>query len=205
MPKQTFYNLPLNKQQILLDAAMKEFSRVPLHEAVISNIIKYAEISRGSFYQYFENLEDVFFYILDEHVKLHHKRFTLQLQQNNGDLLETFLNIFQSMLEDFQSEENRIFFRNAFLNMSHKMERAFTDHVHIENFMSERAELFALINTEKMTGTSKCELAHVMKIIQAVTFQNLIQSFSLQLSPEEALKNYQTEIMILKRGIYRET
>ncbi|MEH7746974.1 TetR/AcrR family transcriptional regulator, partial [Neobacillus drentensis] len=39
MPKQTFFNLTNEKQRSLINAAKKEFSRVPLHEASISNII----------------------------------------------------------------------------------------------------------------------------------------------------------------------
>lgn len=201
MPKQTFYNLPAEKQLNLMDAAKKEFSRVPLHEAVISNIIKSAQISRGSFYQYFEDLEDLFFYILDEHVKRNRERFASQLIENDGDLLETFVGVFQWMLKDFQQEEHRVFFHNAFLNMTHKMENAFTDHTDVESFMMKRSEFLSLINTDKMNITTDRELFHLMKIVQAVTFQNLIQSFSMHLPPEKALENFKLEMDMLKKGL----
>ena len=61
MPKQTFFNLPEGKRKTLMNAAEKEFARVPLAKASISNIIKDANIPRGSFYQYFENKEDLYF------------------------------------------------------------------------------------------------------------------------------------------------
>ena len=64
MPKKTFFRLPAEKQQRLLKAAHAEFSRVPFNEASVSNIIKAAEIPRGSFYQYFEDKADIFFYDL---------------------------------------------------------------------------------------------------------------------------------------------
>lgn len=64
MPTQTFFNLPIDKQKRLLDAASTEFSRVPLTEASINNIIKLAEILRGSFYQYFKDKEDLYYYFL---------------------------------------------------------------------------------------------------------------------------------------------
>ena len=53
--------MPEEKQQRLLDAQI-EFSRHSLQEASIANIVKLAEIPRGSFYQYFENKEDLYFY-----------------------------------------------------------------------------------------------------------------------------------------------
>ena len=65
MASLTFYNLPQEKKNRIIKAAVKEFSRVPLEKALISNIIKDADIPRGSFYQYFENIDDLFVYILD--------------------------------------------------------------------------------------------------------------------------------------------
>lgn len=202
MPKQTFHNLSAEKQQNLMVAAKKEFSRVPLHEAVISNIIKSAEISRGSFYQYFEDLEDLFFYILGEHVKRNSERFTIQLKQHEGDLLETFISMFGSMLEDFRSEENRVFFNNAFLNMNHKVGDAFTDHANMEHSIHRRTEFLKMIDSSKLNISSEQELIHIMKIVKAVTFQNLIQSFASKLTIEKALEVYTLEINMLKKGLY---
>lgn len=66
MPKQTFYNLSTEKQKKIIKSARKEFSRVPLAEASIQNIVQDADIARGSFYQYFEDKEDLFEYIVEE-------------------------------------------------------------------------------------------------------------------------------------------
>ena len=54
LPKQTFYNLSTEKQKKIIKSARKEFSRVPLAEASIQNIVQDADIARGSFYQYDE-------------------------------------------------------------------------------------------------------------------------------------------------------
>ena len=50
MPSATFANLPAQKQERLLEAATREFSRRPFSEASINQIIKDAGIPRGSFY-----------------------------------------------------------------------------------------------------------------------------------------------------------
>src|SRR5699024_12825273 len=65
LPKETFFNLPVEKQNNLIEAAQKEFSRAPLNEASISNILKHAQIQRGIFYHYFSDKEDEFFYFFD--------------------------------------------------------------------------------------------------------------------------------------------
>ena len=202
MPKQTFLNLSTEKQHNLLKAAKQEFSRVPLHEAVISNIIKSAQISRGSFYQYFEDLEDLFFYLLEEHVKKNREQFIVHLRQNKGDLINTFIDVFQSMLKDFQDENHRIFFRNAFLNMNHKVSNAFTNNTSLENLVNQRTDFLSIIDTAKLNIKDERELLHTMKIIQAITFQNLVQSFAMQLSTEEAIENYTLEMSMIKKGLY---
>ena len=65
MPTQTFFRLPAEKRERLTEAAWEEFTRVRLAEASINRIIHSAQIPRGSFYQYFEDKEDLFFYLLD--------------------------------------------------------------------------------------------------------------------------------------------
>ena len=69
MPKDTFLNLSEDKKSKIINAAKKEFARVPIEEASIKNIVEEAEIARGSFYQYFESKEDLLKYILNSKAK----------------------------------------------------------------------------------------------------------------------------------------
>lgn len=63
MPTQTFFNLPERKRRRILAAAVQEFTVRNLAEANISHIVKNSGISRGSFYQYFHNKEDLYVHI----------------------------------------------------------------------------------------------------------------------------------------------
>ena len=69
MPKDTFLNLSEDKKNKIINAAKKEFARVPIEEASIKNIVEEAEIARESFYQYFESKEDLLKYILNSKAK----------------------------------------------------------------------------------------------------------------------------------------
>src|SRR5690554_1944838 len=70
MPKETFLNLNKDKQTKIFKACVQEFSRVPFSQASINKIISYADISRGSFYQYFKDKEDCYMYVLSEIAKV---------------------------------------------------------------------------------------------------------------------------------------
>lgn len=66
VPTETFTNLSAEKQRRIFDAAVLEFSTRRFSEASINQIIKTAGISRGSFYQYFSDKEDLYLYVLAE-------------------------------------------------------------------------------------------------------------------------------------------
>ena len=63
MPKETFFNLEEEKKERVFTAAIDEFAEHNYNEANLSRIIKAAGIPRGSFYQYFEDKEDLYKYI----------------------------------------------------------------------------------------------------------------------------------------------
>jgi len=65
LPKDTFFNLPDEKKQRVIDAAIDEFAERSYHDARVTAIADQAGIAKGSFYQYFEDKEDLFRYIID--------------------------------------------------------------------------------------------------------------------------------------------
>jgi AcrR family transcriptional regulator len=65
MPKQTFFNLPDDKRQRVLDAAIDEFAENDYQAASITRIAEKAEIAKGSFYQYFEDKADLYMHLLE--------------------------------------------------------------------------------------------------------------------------------------------
>jgi len=65
MPKQTFFNLPEDKRNAILDLAIEEFAENDYKNASISRIVAQAGIAKGSFYQYFEDKKDLYLYLID--------------------------------------------------------------------------------------------------------------------------------------------
>ncbi|XOV66644.1 MAG: TetR/AcrR family transcriptional regulator [Fluviicola sp.] len=63
MAKQTFLNLPEDRQKTFLDRAFREFTLNSYDDASISSILKDLGMAKGSFYQYFDNKRALFDYL----------------------------------------------------------------------------------------------------------------------------------------------
>jgi len=201
MPKTTFFNLTKAKQEALLRAAKKEFSRVSLADASIANIIKDVGIPRGSFYQYFDNKEDLFFYILNDHSKKRKLEFATILIQHDGDLFDSLYEFVSRTLED---DEDIHFIKNAFLNMTHKIEHSFSKIVNDQQANEDFKKISQLIDTRQLNISSDKDLYHLIKIVMSVTFRNIVEKFSEELSHDTVMKNYEIELNMLKKGLIRE-
>lgn len=66
MPTATFFRLPEEKRNRLIEACWTEVSQIRFSEVSINRIIAAARIPRGSFYQYFEDKEDLIRYLLSD-------------------------------------------------------------------------------------------------------------------------------------------
>lgn len=66
MVTSTFTRLGPAKQARIISALIAEFSRVPLADAQVSNIVAAAEIARGAFYTYFDSLDDAYAFVLSQ-------------------------------------------------------------------------------------------------------------------------------------------
>ncbi len=66
MPKETFFNLPEEKQNLICEAALEEFADHPFRHASVNRIVRRSGIAKGSFYQYFEDKVDLFRYLLQK-------------------------------------------------------------------------------------------------------------------------------------------
>ncbi|MBM7614148.1 TetR/AcrR family transcriptional regulator [Alkaliphilus hydrothermalis] len=101
MPTKTYFNLKEDKQKLVYRAVFDEFTRVPLEEVSVKNIVTSADIPRGSFYQYFNDKEEALVYLITETKNQGHE----ELGQSNNEMQ---LDIFEFMERVFVSEINKI-------------------------------------------------------------------------------------------------
>lgn len=87
MPTSTFFRLPEEKRKRLMDAAWEEFTTNSYTDASINRIIHKAHIPRGSFYQYFQGKEDLFWFLLGDMREYFAGVLRELLQDSGGDIL----------------------------------------------------------------------------------------------------------------------
>ncbi|MEH7419585.1 TetR/AcrR family transcriptional regulator [Neobacillus drentensis] len=200
MPKITFINLPEEKKQTLIIALKKEFSRVPLYDASISNIVKSANIPRGSFYQYFEDKEDAFFFLLNDLVITIRNNFVVLLKKYDGDLFAAMIDFYQLIIME---EEDVHFLKNAFLNMTYKIELSFSKIFRGQENSGSICEFLSSLNTSHLNVSNHKELFHLLQIVFTITLRNVVEKFAKDLPNQEALANYKMEMNLLKCGLVR--
>lgn len=83
MPKETFFNLPEEKRTHITGIAIEEFGNHDFADVSISRIVARAGIAKGSFYQYFEDKEDLHTHLLDLAVQKKWELFELDRPDPN--------------------------------------------------------------------------------------------------------------------------
>lgn len=63
--KDTFYHLPEDRQQRLLEACIEEFGENGYDKSTTERIIQRVGISKGGLYEYIESKEDLYLYVLE--------------------------------------------------------------------------------------------------------------------------------------------
>lgn len=85
----TFLRLPQAKRALIEQALLDEFSRAPLAQAQVSNIVKQTGIARGAFYRYFTDIDDAYQYMLGVALRdIHTGISSYQAQQTEPTIFE---------------------------------------------------------------------------------------------------------------------
>lgn len=124
MPTDVYRRLSEEKRSRIYEALRDEFTRKPLGEASIKSIVETLGIARGSFYQYFEGLNDAYFTVLSKETVDMHGLWLDALRRKNGSM--------EGALQLFGKEAARALFeqraytvyKNRYLNWTAALESA---------------------------------------------------------------------------------
>lgn len=197
MPTKTFFNLKEEKKERIEKALIHEFGKGSFEQASITNIINYAKIPRGSFYQYFQDKKDAVTYIIEKFISIEHNKTYKALIETKGDIFETALRVYDYRTKEAILKFDIVLAKNILEELRKNNINVFEN----ENILKNEKSLKEYINMEKLKLKSKDDLYYFIRIITAITRSVTIEVFSNRLSVEEGRKMLEKELNIIKNGM----
>lgn len=130
MPKETFLNLPEEKKERIIDAAINEFAVRSYHKSRVTAIADSAGIAKGSFYQYFEDKKDLFKYIIELTVnkKLEYINQDMIKNKEKYDFFQLLREIYLSGLRFAKENPRLVEIGNTLLNNKELQRETWGEH-----------------------------------------------------------------------------
>lgn len=198
MPKETFFGIDKEKQNRIIQAAIKVFSSHNYNDSSINEVIKLAKIPRGSFYQYFEDKDDALKYIINKFIEVENKEIEELLIKNEGDIFQTSVDIFEYILGKNSDKKERILCKNIIEELKNENTNMFEKFKAKDKFKIRKENL---INVENIRLESEEDLKYILKILSTVIRTEIINVMREKKTKEEAKKDLLKQIEILKRGM----
>ena len=197
MPTKTFFNSKDEKKERIEKALIHEFGKGSFEQASITNIINYAKIPRGSFYQYFQDKKDAVTYIIEKFISIEHNKTYKALIETKGDIFETALRVYDYRTKEAILKFDIVLAKNILEELRKNNINVFEN----KNILKNEKSLKEYINMEKLKLKSKDDLYYFIRIITAITRSVTIEVFSNRLSVEEGRKMLEKELDIIKNGM----
>lgn len=201
MPKDTFYHLPEDKKKRILDAAEEELIRVPISEMSINKIIQSAEISRGSFYQYFEDKHDLVMYMLTDYIEAMKEGIAKSMDMYQGDIFEATMHILQEVVKLGKNQESHKV-------LDHIMVDATTNHnCSPEKAMALEEEIIAIvidkINRKTLAIETDEEIISLARLIFSMLKDAATRSYYRVGADNLVLEELNRQLKFIKLGVER--
>lgn len=200
MIKPTFYNLSDDKRKRVLQAILEEFADTDSEKISINRIIKRANISRGSFYQYFDDkvdlVEVLFLTLVDMNIKDAYRA----LSESDGDIFALY-NSFLEILFRLSKDE---FYNNIMRNLCRSMYS--TDSLIAEYVQTrcrgfdELNQLAQCVNRSKLRFSTDEEMVALHQIFVAILRDCANRLYVLDVSAAVLKSDFDRKIEIIKYG-----
>lgn len=199
MIKQTFYNLPITKRERIYQAIKTEFDRVPLDKISINSIIKEANISRGSFYQYFDDKGDLYDIFADRVMDSIKECFTNTLVKYKGDLFATTEEVmslhFIKVSQPKAKSQMQKFVPGVSVNAKSILDRI------CERSITYFNELTPNIDTRKFSFDNSPEDIRILfEMLLSISKNAIFDVLFMDIDTDEAIKIFNKKLKIVKNG-----
>ncbi len=202
MPKQMFFNIKEEKRANFLRVAISEFSNKPFEQVSVNSIVKKANISRGSFYTYFDDLEALFTYIFRD---VRDQRFEYAkklLMQCNGDYFSFIRNLFVYDFDNYSESGKYSLFKNYIHYIQSYKKGSLKDSIFIESIsiFTKEKDFMSIFSIDDLT-ISQDEFIDLVEIIVILMINTFLKAENENLSKEETIRLFNKRISYIEFGI----
>ena len=203
MPSETFFRLPESKQERIIKAIKEEISRVPFENFSINNVIHQCGISRGSFYQYFHNKEDIYLYLISTYQHLILQNAKDMLAESGGDFFAALEATFRHAVRMLCYKDSKAFRHNLFCNFR-LYEMLWNHSAYTEESREEVEQLFPLVDLSLLKVDSPEEFRILFGICMINCLKDVAGIFISDDNEQKVLENFLQKLALLRRGYAKE-
>lgn len=195
MPKKLFYNLTEEKQAIIVKAAFEEFLNHIYADSSINRIVLSAQISRGSFYLYFEDKLDIYLFTTGKILETQSSKFlSVVTEQENMNLFTFFKALFLFNIELLSDSEYSQYFKNLYLGMNYDI------WLYLRSKQREiKEEVLNQLVFEKTIDTSNDYIEALTSILEMINREMITKKIFEDLSGNNILKLYEARIQLINK------
>lgn len=200
MPSERFLHLPEEKKMRIIKASLKEFSRVPYDEISINRIIQDAGIPRGSFYQYFDDKQDLQLFLLEDFRAQLRKKARPYLDEDKGDVFCFFRDALPEIVKVGMSYEFKDVCKNVFSQLRYggmcPGNKMFAEDV---RWLFE--EFSKRVKEKDDTNYSAGNMILIWEMLVQLIKEALVRIFLFEESEDEIIDKYKKKIAIVEAGV----
>ena len=194
MPKNTFFNLSEEKRARITEVLKQEFESKPLFKVNVKDIVEKLNIARGSFYQYFDGLEDSYYMILDKETVDVHKLFLNILRKSDYKIFSALDSYGKALSNTLFSKNSFMIYKNRYLYWTPDLDIGWKNYL----------EKYSLNNSETKNhqiNRAKPEKHEEILFVKAVIHDLIQRLFKEGWDKNTFLKHYKKYIEWLQKGL----
>lgn len=200
MIKKTFYNLPYEKRKRITDAVIKEFMERPNEKVSINRIIKTAEISRGSFYQYFDDKVDLIEIITKTMLEESSNKAKEILKLSCGDLFVMYIKMFD-YFGDYSSQKQTMKIMRNIVDSFKANDDLVSEYLKNRfNMALTNNEIYTMVDRQNLKFQDNESVKCLIEILTQVLKNAIFDVFVAGSDREEVRERLIKKIDIIKQG-----
>ncbi|WP_294655390.1 TetR/AcrR family transcriptional regulator [Ruminococcus sp.] len=200
MIKKTFYNLPYEKRKRITDAVIKEFMERPNEKVSINRIIKTAEISRGSFYQYFDDKVDLIEIITKTMFEESSNKAKEILKLSCGDLFVMYIKMFD-YFGDYSSQKQTMKIMRNIVDSFKANDDLVSEYLKNRfNIALSNSEIYLMVDRQNLKFQDNESVKCLIEILTQVLKNAIFDVFVAGSDREEVRERLIKKIDIIKQG-----